>query len=215
MEFMRGLYQRFQQLIHEFAKFGAVGVVGLLITNVVFGVLHFNLGVGPTTSTTGATIVAAAVTFVGNRYWSFRHRERTSLGRETVVFIVLNGIGLLIQDAATWINYYAMGNHDKFSAFVALDFGIAVATVFRFWSYRTFVWAAPSGGGEAGDQAGLESPAPAAPGAARVGTGSQARVGYASGNGVAARANGAAGANGHLVSGGAARAGSASGKQSN
>jgi putative flippase GtrA len=211
------MYQRFQQLIHEFAKFGVIGVIGLLITNFGVGLLHFDMGVGPTTSTTAATVVAMAVTYVGNRYWSFRHRERTNIPRETVIFIVLNVIGLLIQDAATWVNYYGFGYHDKFSVFVALNFGIAVATVFRFWSYRKFVWApsSPSGGGEAGDGAVPAGPAPAAPGMARVGSGAQA--GYANGNGgapngaetngAAAGPDGAAGANGHLVSGGATHSG--------
>jgi putative flippase GtrA len=141
----RTLYERFRQLIHEFAKFGVIGVLGLIITNGVYDVLHNHLGVGPVTSTTIATIVATAVAYVGNRYWSFRHRTRTSIVRETVIFFVLNGIGLLIQDAAVAFNYYMLGmQHNKAAGFIALNVGIALATVFRFWSYRRFVWLAPS-----------------------------------------------------------------------
>lgn len=45
---------------------------------------------------------------MGNRYWSFRTRQRTGVVHELIVFAVLNGIGLLIQDAAVAFNYYVL-----------------------------------------------------------------------------------------------------------
>lgn len=144
MTFARALYDRFGQLVYEFAKFGVVGVVGLFITNAVYGWLFIHLGVGPVTSTTIATIVAAVATYLGNRYWSFRTRQRTGVVRELIIFGVLNGVGVLIQDAAVAFNYYALQlGHNKLAGFTALNSGIALATLFRFWSYRRFVWIAP------------------------------------------------------------------------
>jgi putative flippase GtrA len=137
---VRGLYVRFRQIIHEFAKFGIIGVIGLTITNVGYALLHSH-GVGPVTSTTLATIVATCVAYIGNRYWSFAHRERTSVPREGLIFFVLNGIGLLIQDAVVAFNSYVLHlEHHKVAEFLALNTGIAIATLFRFWSYRRFVW---------------------------------------------------------------------------
>jgi putative flippase GtrA len=167
--FVRGLYERFRQLIHEAAKFGVVGVIGLVVTNVGYGLLHSSLGVGPVTATTIATIVATAVTYVGNRYWSFRHRERTGVAREGVIFFVLNGIGLLIQDAVVAINFYILGyGHNKAAEFIALNVGIALATLFRFWSYRRFVWhaSAPPPAGDPAESGG-QPPAGRPPAAAR------------------------------------------------
>jgi len=140
----RRLYEQFRLLIHEGAKFLVVGGIGLVVTNAVYGLLrHF--AVGPITATTIATIVATVVTYVGNRYWSFRHRERAGVAREGVVFLVLNGVGLLIQDAVVGFNYYILGlGHERIAQFIALNAGIAIATVFRFWSYRKWVWAAPA-----------------------------------------------------------------------
>jgi putative flippase GtrA len=141
---LRGLYVRFRQLIHEFAKFGIIGVIGLFITNVGYVLLHSH-GVGAVTATTVATIVATTVAYFGNRYWSFRHRERTNIPREGLIFFMLNGIGLLIQDAVVAFNSYVLHlEHHKVAEFIALNTGIALATVFRFWSYRRFVWAAPA-----------------------------------------------------------------------
>jgi putative flippase GtrA len=144
----RALYDRFRQIIHEFAKFGVIGVIGLLITNIGYAVFHSKFGMGPVSAATVATIIATCVTYVGNRYWSFKHRERTSVAREGTIFFVLNGIGLLIQDAVVAFNYYILGlSGNKLAEFLALNAGIGLATVFRFWSYRKFVWAAKTSDG--------------------------------------------------------------------
>jgi putative flippase GtrA len=157
---LRALYVRFRQIIHEFAKFGIIGVIGLAITNLGYALLHSH-GVGPVTSTTIATIAATIVAYIGNRYWSFRHRERTNIPREGLIFFVLNGIGLLIQDAVVAFNSYALHlEHHKLAEFIALNTGIAIATVFRFWSYRKFVWAAP---GDAATAAVAVTPADPSP----------------------------------------------------
>ena len=159
MTVVRALYERFRQIIHEFAKFGVIGVIGLLVTNAGYLLLHSKFGMGPIKATTIATIVATCVTYIGNRYWSFKHRERTNVPREGVIFFALNGIGLLIQDAVVAFNYYILGySHNKLAEFLALNAGIALATVFRFWSYRRFVWAAPTGDG--GAKAVKSEPAP-------------------------------------------------------
>jgi putative flippase GtrA len=142
--FPRARHGRFGQLIYEFAKFGVIGVAGLVITNVVYDLLFIHLGAGPVTSATIATIVAAVATYLGNCYWSFRARQRTGVVREVIIFAILNGIGLLIQDATVAVNYYLLQlGHNKLAGFIALNFGIALATLFRFWSYRRFVWVAP------------------------------------------------------------------------
>jgi len=155
----RAQYGRFRQLIHEFAKFAVIGAAGVFITNAVYDLLYLHLGLGPVTSTTIATIVATIASYLGNRYWSFRDRQRTGVMREIAVFAVLNGIGLLIQDAAVAFNYYGLGlRHDKLAGFIALNAGIVLATLFRFWSYRRFVWVAPPPG-QAGDTEGRPRPA--------------------------------------------------------
>ena len=146
----RAQYDRFRSLIHEFAKFAVIGVAGVFITNAVYDLLYIHVGLGPVTSTTIATIVATIASYVGNRYWSFRDRQRTGVVHEMVVFTVLNGIGLLIQDATVAFNYYLLHlGHNKVAGFIALNVGIVLATLFRFWSYRRFVWVAPgpAGGG--------------------------------------------------------------------
>jgi putative flippase GtrA len=176
---IRALYERFRQIIHEFAKFGVIGVIGLAITNIGYVVFHSKAGMGPVSSTTVSTIIATCVTYVGNRYWSFKHRERTNVPRETIIFFFLNGVGLLIQDAAVGFNYYVLNlSGNKLAEFLALNVGIGVATLFRFWSYRKFVWAAKADG--TGTPAIPAAPVTAEQPAARNGNGHYAPVQAAS-----------------------------------
>ena len=143
MSGVRKLYERFRLLIHEGAKFAIIGGTGVLIYNAVNGFLHFKVHTGPLTAATVAVIVTTIISYVANRYWSFRHRERTTVPRETLMFFFLNGVGLLIQWAVVGFTYYGIDQHGKLSNFIANNTGIVLGTLFRFWSYRKWVWAAP------------------------------------------------------------------------
>jgi putative flippase GtrA len=134
------LYRRFRHTIHEGAKFLIVGLTGIVVTNLVFIPLHGPLGLGPLTSVTIATVVATIVTFLGNRYWSFRHRKGEGAAREGVTFFVLNGFGLLIQYAVLGFSNYVLGLDSKVENVIAVNIGIGLGTLFRFWSYRKWVW---------------------------------------------------------------------------
>jgi putative flippase GtrA len=136
----RRLYQRFRVLIHEAAKFGVVGMAGFIVSLGGADVLRYGAGVGKYKAVVAATILATVVTFVGNRYWAFRHRERTGMGRETVLFFVFNAIGLLIQLACVAIVQDGLHLNGKVWYNAANLAGIGLGTLFRFWSYRKWVW---------------------------------------------------------------------------
>jgi putative flippase GtrA len=145
VKFARELFERVRHLIHEVAKFGVVGGIGFVVTLVGFNVCHFDFKLGLFTSNFLATVVAAVVTFLGNKYWTFRHRTGHGTRRETIAFIVLNGIGMLIQYACTVIAEDGLGIKDKFLINVAFVIGVGLGTLFRFWSYRKWVWHSPAG----------------------------------------------------------------------
>ena len=85
--------------------------------------------------------MATIVTYVGNRYWTFSHRQGQGNTRDTVVFFILNGVGLLIYYACLWFRDLA-GLDGKLWYNVALIVGTGLGTLFRFWSYRKWVWVA-------------------------------------------------------------------------
>lgn len=138
------LYQRFRGLVHELSKFGVVGAIAYVVDTVVFVLL---LQVMETLVAGAlATAVAATVAFLGNRFWTWRHRARTGLAREYVLYFTFNAIGLLIVLVVLGISHYGLGAiwpafQSSLADVVAKNVvGLALATSFRFWSYRRFVF---------------------------------------------------------------------------
>ncbi|MFC4560615.1 GtrA family protein [Nocardiopsis mangrovi] len=137
---LTALYRRFSHLIHEVARFGTVGgiayVVQLATTN-----LLWLAGASALAGQTVGVLVATCVAFLGNRYWTFRHRARTGLGREYALFFLMNGIGLGIQLACVGVAVHGLGLDDPLSRNISGNvIGVGLGTLFRFWSYRTWVF---------------------------------------------------------------------------
>jgi putative flippase GtrA len=136
---VKALYGRFRDLLHEAARFGVVGLAGLVVTDSGANLLQYGAGMDRFSATAVATIVATALSFAASRYWTFRHRERSGAGRETVLFFTVNGIGVAISEGCVGLAL-ALGLTGKFSYNIALNGGIALATLFRYWSYKRWVW---------------------------------------------------------------------------
>ena len=148
------LYSPIRALAHEVAKFGIVGAFAFVIDIGLFNLLLY--GGGPLVDkplSAKAVSVAVATTFAyfGNRYWTFRHRGRTNMGREYLLFFVFNGIAMLISLTCLWVSHYLLGLDtplaDNISANVV---GLILGTLFRFVAYRT--WVFPAVPDDAADQ---------------------------------------------------------------
>ena len=140
------LRQRFDVVAREAAKFGVVGAVCYVIDVGIYNLLHLGLGVGPLSSKVASTVVAATAAFLGNRHWSFRHRERTrAVHREYLVFFGLNAIGLVLALLCLGFGYYVLDQRSVLASNVWGNvIGTGLGTLFRFWSYRRFVWMQPA-----------------------------------------------------------------------
>jgi putative flippase GtrA len=142
VRFASGLLSRIRQLSPEFARFCVVGTIAFVTADAGSNVLHFKLGVGPLTSNAISTVLATIIAFGGNRYWTFKGRERSGVSREGVLFFALNLVALLIQLACIGFTSYALGLTGKLPYNCALIAGIGLGMMFRFWSYRKWVWLA-------------------------------------------------------------------------
>lgn len=137
------MYGRLQGLIHEAAKFGTVGLTALVVD---IGLFNFLLYAGPLQGkplTAKAVSVAVATTFAyfGNRFWTFKHRGNTGYAREYLLFFGLNGVAMLIAMGCLWISHYALGLTSPLADNIAANvIGLGLGTLFRFWSYRKFVF---------------------------------------------------------------------------
>lgn len=144
------LVGRFQHLIRELGKFGVVGAVAYVVDASLYNALLIGLHWETLTAKTAATAVAATVAFIGNRFWTWRHRERSGLAREYGLYFFFNAVGLGIGLACLAISHYGLGQiwpvfqtglADNVSS---LGAGMVLGTIFRFWSYRRFVFLAPA-----------------------------------------------------------------------
>lgn len=148
---LRKLLDRFGHLVHEVGKFGAVGAVSYVVDLALFNLLVYAWGMEQLAGKTVSTVVAATVAFVGNRFWTWRHRERSGMAREYTLYFVFNVAGLGIALACLGISHYALGSvwpavfkspaADNISANLI---GAALGTLFRFWTYRRFVFVGPA-----------------------------------------------------------------------
>lgn len=105
---LKQLYQQFRHLVHEMGKFGTVGSIAYVVDSAILLVLDTQ-GWEPLLSKTVATVVAATIAFLGNRFWTWRHRPRSGLAREYGLFSIFNGIGLGISLACLGISYHWLG----------------------------------------------------------------------------------------------------------
>jgi putative flippase GtrA len=119
LSLIRDLYLRFQILIHEIGKFGLVGILGTIITISIQNALYKPHG-----------------------YWAFKLRKTDNVARETVLFVIFNVLGLLIQLAFVSGNAHLLHNHSRLDYNIANVIGIIIATLFRLFCYRTFVFRA-------------------------------------------------------------------------
>lgn len=140
LDVVRALYDRFRVLIHEVAKFGVVGAFNAVLDIALFNALR-HAHVGPMTSKALSVTVAATSSYFMNRHWSFAHRARTGIKREYVLFIVLSAIGLAIAEACLAISHYGLGYTSVAADNVAANgFGLVLGTVWRFWSFKRWVF---------------------------------------------------------------------------
>jgi putative flippase GtrA len=128
-------------LLKEVTAFGLVGAVGFVID---VGLFNLFFDDGQIVAKTISTVAATTVTYFGNRYFSFSHRARTGIGRETSLFLGINVITLLFSLAV--IGFFEYPLHFKHHLLVMNVVNIAtigVGTIFRFWSYKRFVFLHP------------------------------------------------------------------------
>jgi putative flippase GtrA len=132
-------WRRLWRLAYEFAKFAVVGACAWLVAGKEFITLSLQAGAGPQTAAVAALAITTAASFAGNRYWTFRHRARTTLGREGLLYLLLTVPALVIQAGGMQLAV-ELGPRSGPPYGPAVVTAFALTALFRYWSCRTWVW---------------------------------------------------------------------------
>lgn len=138
-----------RSLGREMVAFGTVGLLGYLVDVAVFNLLRFAgdpalLADKPLTAKALSVAVATAVTYAGNRQWTWRSRPGASRRREVTLFVTFNVAGMLIALGCLAVSHYLLGLDSGLADNVSANgVGLALGTAFRFWAYRTHVFDTP------------------------------------------------------------------------
>ncbi|PRX43656.1 putative flippase GtrA [Prauserella shujinwangii] len=136
----------------ELLRFGAVGAIAFAVTAAVNYALKLSvLAAKPVTALAVATVVATGVSYVLSRTWSFRERGGRRRHHEAVLFGTVNAVAVVINVAPAFVSRYVLNLRVPLVSLTAqeiADFtagmvvGTVLATGFRWWGYRRWVFPA-------------------------------------------------------------------------
>jgi putative flippase GtrA len=156
---MASLRKRLTDLIPELAKFGVVGLIGSVIDLGGADYLHVHMGIGPMAAKAMSITAATLVTYLGSRFWTFRHRVNQALLREGMLFVVLNVIGLGIAEVAIAVTTYGLDMKSELAYNGASVVGTGFGTIFRYFAYKKWVFLAGAPGTVEATVSGIVDPA--------------------------------------------------------
>jgi putative flippase GtrA len=132
---------------HELFSFLVVGGCGYVVDVVAFNVLLSSApfsGHDPSYARVVAMCVAMVVTYTGNRLWTWRGSQRHDRRKELGLFVLFNLVGLVISVATLVLSHDILGLTSRLADNISANvIGLGLATAFRFWAYRTYVFGAP------------------------------------------------------------------------
>jgi putative flippase GtrA len=134
----------------ELLKFLTVGAIAFVTTSVLFFGLKWTVLHGkPVTANVIAVLIATVVSYVLNREWAFTARGGRERRHEAALFFLVAGIGMVINQLPLAVSSYVFQlrtPHVSILAENVADFvsatviGTLLATVFRWWAMRKFVF---------------------------------------------------------------------------
>ena len=135
------LRKRFTDLIPELAKFGLVGAIGSVVDLGGAAYLHA-VGVEALAAKALSLTAATVLTYLGSRFWTFRHRVNQALLREGFLFAALNLVGLGIAECVIAFVSYGLDLKGTLAYNAASLAGTGLGTIFRYFSYKKWVFLA-------------------------------------------------------------------------
>ncbi len=138
--------QRGRALGREASGFAIVGAFGLAVDVGGYNVLVHLGGDGwlaeqPLVAKALSLVAGTTVAYVGNRFWTYRHRPRGAMVQEYTLYMLLSGVALGIALGCLAFSRYVLGHTSPMADNVAANVvGLALGSLFRFLTYRRYVF---------------------------------------------------------------------------
>jgi putative flippase GtrA len=124
--------------------FLAVGGTGYVVDVAVFNLLRSTPTLGawdPSVARILAVGVAMVVTYLGNSLFTWRRESTGNRRREVTLFVVFNLIALGFSVLTLTVSHDVLGLTSRLADNLSANVvGLALGTMFRYWSYKTFVF---------------------------------------------------------------------------
>ncbi len=133
--------------LRQGSAFLVVGAIGFLVDAGTYNVLVFWGGDGvlnqaPLLAKIMSILVATVVTYFGNKWWTFAHKQGGSPAREYLLYTVFNVVAIGLQLGCLGFSRYVLHLSSPLADNISGTLiGQIVAVVFRYWAYDTFVFA--------------------------------------------------------------------------
>ncbi|GGJ93148.1 hypothetical protein GCM10010123_23750 [Pilimelia anulata] len=137
----RLLPSRLRRIGPEALRFLIVGLANTVVNFAVFNALILTVfSTGQLKANVAATAVATVTSYLMNRHWTYQDRPRAQKRREFTLFVLFNLAGLAIELLVLAGAKYGLAMTSVLAVNAAKVLGLFLGTLFRFWSYRTFVF---------------------------------------------------------------------------
>ena len=141
-------------LTREVRTFLAVGGTGYVVDVAAFNLLRSVqpfAAMDPSVARTLAVALAMCVTYVGNRNLTWRDHPSEDQRREVSLFVLFNLVGFGFSVATLFLSHDVLGLTSRLADNVSANvIGLALGTIFRYLTYKRFVFASPTPGSSSG-----------------------------------------------------------------
>ncbi len=127
-------------LAREAVRFCAVGAAGVLVNLGVYNLLRHYTSLLVVQAGAIATLAAIAFNYVGLRFFTYRDCDPRRRLRRITLFLAFSVVGAAIENGVFYGETRGLGWSSPLRSSTGKVVGIALATAFRFWAYRTWVF---------------------------------------------------------------------------
>ncbi|MCW2621012.1 MAG: GtrA family protein [Frankiales bacterium] len=125
----------------ELVRFAVTGLAAYATDVLVFNLLLLDGGATSTWAKVVSSLAAIAVAFAGSRYYTWPDRRSANPGREYALFLAFSLMAAGIQVLCLVVSHDLMGLTGALADNVSANIvGMGLATAFRFWTFRTYVF---------------------------------------------------------------------------